>query len=58
MKTGIMTLMRNYLDNADVIVTLDGYWMLGTLEAIAYAYNIRLTDEEKREIVQTLLSEY
>lgn len=54
----LMEILHNYLDRADVLITNEYYWYVGTIEVIALSMGIKATAYEVREVAMRLMEEY
>lgn len=54
----VLSLVCDYCDRADVIVTLEKYWFLGTIEVIADSIGAKLYRDELEELVDFLMKRY
>ena len=58
MKTELLNTVREYLDNANVIVTNEYYWYLGVVEVIANSIGCELDRDELKAIAEDLVGTY
>ena len=54
----LLEVLHNYLDNANVVITNEYYWYLGTVEVIANSIGMEISDEEIHQLVIRLMGEY
>lgn len=54
----LLEVVHNYLDRADVVITNEYYWYLGTVEVIAKSIGMDVGDDEIAKLVRQLMGEY